>query len=289
MRIQRIAGAVGPQKYRYARPYTPSQSDFADFGFAARETFLSCTAISLMAITMENLNVPLLVLAAAALMWLVEWWAPAFRRPLHLPWVLRAALLNGAQAATAFLGALTWEHWFAHPMAWSGGLATGVGVGYLLITFVYYWWHRARHRVSPLWRYVHRLHHSPARIEIITSFYKHPIELVLNGILTSALLTGLLGLDAQATALTVLITGLAELFYHWNIRTPRWLGWFFQRPEMHRVHHERGRHTCNFSDLPLWDALFGTLHNPRGDVPLCGFPDENRLGCLLLGRPVREV
>ena len=29
------------------------------------------------------------------------------------------------------------------------------------------------------------------------------------------------------------ITGVAELIYHCNIRTPYWLGFIFQRPESH--------------------------------------------------------
>ena len=56
-----------------------------------------------------------------------------------------------------------------------------------------------------------------------------------------------------------LLTGIAELFYHWNVRTPHWLGYFVQRPESHCVHHQRGRHRNNYSDLPLWDIAFGTF------------------------------
>ena len=48
---------------------------------------------------------------------------------------------------------------------WQGAL-----LGYLTITFVYYWWHRARHEHPWLWRYLHQIHHSPARLEIVTSF-----------------------------------------------------------------------------------------------------------------------
>ena len=54
----------------------------------------------------------------------------------------------------------------------------GAIVGYLAITFVYYWWHRWRHESPFLWRWFHQVHHSPQRIEIITSFYKHPLEIV---------------------------------------------------------------------------------------------------------------
>lgn len=241
---------------------------------------------------LDSLNVPLTVLTLAGLMLVVEQIKPAWQRRWSGNWWLRACLLNGAQAAVAVIGASTWDAWFSGSSLagrWSGGLTSSVLCGYLFITFVYYWWHRARHNIPALWRYVHRLHHSPKRIEVITSFYKHPLELVLNGLLSSALLYLVLGLSSTAVAITVLITGAAELFYHWNIKTPRWLGWFIQRPEMHRVHHERGAHTNNFSDLPLWDALFGTLNNPTEEVAACGFPQEHKLTDLLLGKPVREL
>jgi sterol desaturase/sphingolipid hydroxylase (fatty acid hydroxylase superfamily) len=59
--------------------------------------------------------------------------------------------------------------------------------------------------------------------------------------------------------------------------TPRWVGYIVQRPEMHRLHHERGKHTNNFGDIVIGDVLFGTCRNPaRYDGP-CGFPTEREL------------
>ena len=72
----------------------------------------------------------------------------------------------------------------------------------------------------------------------------------------------------------MLLCGLAELVYHWNVKTPRWLGLFFQRPEMHCVHHREGSHHFNYGDLPLWDILFGTYHNPESFHGRCGFGDK---------------
>ena len=43
----------------------------------------------------------------------------------------------------------------------------------------------------------------------------------------------------------------------------RWLGWFFQRPEMHRIHHQPGTEHLNYCDIPLWDMLFGSYVNPE--------------------------
>lgn len=229
-----------------------------------------------------------IVLTAALVMMALEWWRPARRVAAPAGWWSRAALLNLLQAGSVFVTAATWDAWLpalALTTSHDWPLALQVTTGYLLITFVYYWWHRARHEIPLLWRWLHQLHHSPARIEVLTSFYKHPLEILANGFLSAFLLHVLLGLAPAAVALVVLITGLAELFYHWNMRTPYWLGFFFQRPESHCVHHRRGHHRQNYSDLPLWDMLFGTFHNPR-DIPAhCGFEAarETRLLDMLAG------
>ena len=69
-------------------------------------------------------------------------------------------------------------------------------------------------------------------------------------------------------------TALGEFFYHTNVRTPRWIGYVFQRPEMHRIHHQHARHENNYGDFAWWDMLFGTWENPRDFVHTCGFDPE---------------
>ena len=48
----------------------------------------------------------------------------------------------------------------------------------------------------------------------------------------------------------------------------------FQRPEMHRIHHEYGRHKNNYGDFVWWDMMFGTYENPPTFASTCGFDDE---------------
>jgi sterol desaturase/sphingolipid hydroxylase (fatty acid hydroxylase superfamily) len=234
------------------------------------------------------MNTILIVAAAAVLLIVVERVLPAVALPHRRGWYLRMALLNLAQAAIAFLGAFSWDVWLAgmRPWRFDGHPVVGMLIGYLAITFIYYWWHRARHEIPLLWRYLHQVHHSAARIEVLTSFYKHPAEIVINGVLSSAILYLLVGLSPAVATMVVIVTGIAELIYHANLRTPYWVGFFFQRPESHRVHHERGWHSQNYSDLPVWDWLFGTLNNPRHTVVDCGFDehDERALIARLLGR-----
>lgn len=235
--------------------------------------------------------VTLTVLALAIAMIVVERLKPGRSFPTVRGWWARAIGCNVVQIGIVFLAGMTWDGWLSRNRPWSAeplGTIGGAMAGYVVITFIYYWWHRARHASDFLWRWLHQFHHSPQRIEIITSFYKHPIELVANGILSSAIVYVLVGLDVKTATLAVTLTGIAELFYHWNVRTPYWIGFFIQRPEAHLVHHEQGLHAFNYGDLPLWDMLFGTYRNPKAWDAKCGFADDRelRVGDLLLGRDV---
>lgn len=221
----------------------------------------------------------------------VEALAPGRRWPSVPRWLPRALLVNSVQAGAVFLAGLTWDRWFPQLRLWDAsglGVWAGAAAGYLVHTFVYYWWHRVRHEVAFLWRWVHQVHHSPQRIEVVTSFYKHPIEILVNGALSSFVLYAVVGITAPAGALAMTVAGVAELFYHWNVRTPYWLGFLVQRPESHCIHHRAAWHRSNYADLPLWDMLFGTFENPRRFEASCGFgPErERRLGEMLAGRDV---
>lgn len=194
-------------------------------------------------------------------------------------WWWHVALANAAQLAIVVVAGVTWDRWLGRASLFSvgeRGWAPPVEglLGYFVSTFVYYWWHRARHDVNFLWLACHQLHHSPQRIEAITSFYKHPLELVANSVLSGAMSYGLLGLTPRGAAWVTFYSAASEFFYHLNVRTPRWLGVFIQRPEMHRIHHARGVHYGNFADLPVWDLLFGTYRNPPAYDGPCGFKPE---------------
>ena len=233
----------------------------------------------------------LIVLCIAIAMLAVELAAPGRRWPQVSGRIARAFLLNAVQIGAVFLTGVTWDLWFPQLRLWDLqhlGTIPGAVIGYLAITFVYYWWHRARHEIGFLWRWFHQVHHSPQRIEVLTSFYKHPLELIANGALSSFILYVVVGLSPAAASVAVTLTGLAELFYHWNVKTPYWLGFFIQRPESHCIHHRDGWHRSNYSDLPLWDMLFGTFENPRKFEEACGFGPEReiQLPAMLLGRDV---
>ena len=92
-------------------------------------------------------------------------------------------------------------------------------VGWLTGTFFFYWWHRIRH-VQGFWLVFHQVHHSPARIEAITAFYKHPIEILADSALAAVILYPLLGSTLEGALWFNFFAASGELFYHSNIKTP---------------------------------------------------------------------
>jgi sterol desaturase/sphingolipid hydroxylase (fatty acid hydroxylase superfamily) len=148
----------------------------------------------------------------------------------------------------------------------------GAGIGVLVYELLVYVWHRTMHRVHWIWRSFHQMHHSAERLDSYGAFYFSPLDIVGFALLTSLSLT-VVGLSAQAVTYFLYATTFLAVFQHTNIRTPQWLGYIVQRPESHSVHHGRGIHQYNYSDLPVFDILFGTFRNPKEFVSEAGFYD----------------
>jgi len=223
------------------------------------------------------------VLLVAVGCFFLERLIPGWKLPPVKTWPLRVILINIIQLGIVTLAGFTWERWLS---SWSifhlskhvSPLVGGM-LAYFIATFIFYWWHRWRHEVDILWLLFHQIHHSPQRIEVITSFYKHPGEMFVNSVLGSIIVYTILGLNLEAGAFYTACTALGEFFYHTNVKTPQWVGYFFQRPEMHRIHHQYNRHKNNYGDIVWWDMLFGTYENPKTFDSTCGFddPKEQRL------------
>lgn len=65
------------------------------------------------------------------------------------------------------------------PRAFSASACWGLPIaevltGWFIGTFAFYWWHRC----SGFLRILHQAHHSPSRVELLTAFNKHPLEIV---------------------------------------------------------------------------------------------------------------
>lgn len=209
---------------------------------------------------------------------ILERLVPGWKLPKVRSWPLHVVAINFVHLGVVLVAGVTWERWLSgqsildlatYLSPFAGGL-----LAYFFATFIFYWWHRWRHESDLLWRLLHPIHHSPQRIEVITSFYKHPLEMVINSVIGSLLVYALLGLSIEGAAVYTAATALGEFFYHTNIRTPQWVGVVFQRPEMHRIHHQYGRHRNNYGDIPWWDRMFGTYENPSQVSVPCGYDDD---------------
>jgi sterol desaturase/sphingolipid hydroxylase (fatty acid hydroxylase superfamily) len=220
---------------------------------------------------------------------------PGWKLPEVPTWTVRVLAVNFVQLGVVTLAGMSWEKWLSreslfhlsdHVPDAAGGL-----IAYFIATFVFYWWHRWRHEYDFLWTRFHQIHHSPQRLEVITSFYKHPLEMTVNSVIGSLLVYTLLGLSPEAGAVYTLCTALGEFFYHTNVQTPRWIGYVFQRPEMHRIHHEYEKHSHNYGDIVWWDMLFGTYRNPKEFRSTCGFDNEKeqRLADMLRFKDVHKT
>jgi sterol desaturase/sphingolipid hydroxylase (fatty acid hydroxylase superfamily) len=144
------------------------------------------------------------------------------------------------------------------------------GIAVLVYELLVYVWHRAMHKNHWLWRGFHQMHHSAERLDSYGAFYFSPLDVVGFTLVGSLALTAV-GLPAKAVTYYLYATMFLAVIQHTNIRTPQWLGYIVQRPESHSVHHGRGIHHYNYSDLPLFDILFGTFRNPKDFVTESGF------------------
>jgi sterol desaturase/sphingolipid hydroxylase (fatty acid hydroxylase superfamily) len=143
------------------------------------------------------------------------------------------------------------------------GIPGGVAVGILVYELIHYGYHRAAHRFDWLWLAGHQMHHCTEKLDAFGANVLHPVDMFFFTTWGSLVFFPLLGLPAIAGAICATWLAFNAMFQHANIKTPRWLGYLIQRPESHAVHHARGRHESNYSNLPLVDILFGTFDNPR--------------------------
>ena len=242
---------------------------------------------------LEQLIPILMICAVTAVFFIIERMKPDRELPVVRGWHLRAGLMNVMQIALIGLGGLLWNDYFRDNSLldfghWPNPILEGLFY-WITGTFVFYWWHRLRH-ANGFWLVFHQIHHSPSRIEVLTSFYKHPLEIAADSILAGFFIYYVFGGSALAGAWTSFFGAAGEYFYHSNIRTPKWIGLILQRPEHHSIHHQFDVHNYNFGDLTIWDRMFGTFKESDGFVERCAFPGENetRIGHMLVFKDVYE-
>jgi len=163
-------------------------------------------------------------------------------------------------------------------------------VALLLYQFGVYVWHRSMHKSNFLWRVFHQMHHSAERVDTYGTFFFSPMDMIGFTVLTSLAMVWIAGFTAQATIYAIYTATFLAVIQHTNIKTPRWAGYIFQRPESHSVHHEKGVHAFNYSDLPLFDIIFGTFRNPKEFAKETGFYNgaSSEVGKMLLFKDINN-
>ncbi|TWI66425.1 sterol desaturase/sphingolipid hydroxylase (fatty acid hydroxylase superfamily) [Pseudoduganella lurida] len=219
--------------------------------------------------------------------------APASRNHCDRRWLILASMTGAATvlvtlAAGYFFGTAISRVALVEAGRWLPDPLVGF-LSFLVTSFLFYWWHRATHHSDWLWRVFHQLHHSARRVEALTAFYAHPLDTAAAICISGGVSYLLLGASPVAAAIALLLTGIFDLFLHSDVRTPRWLGYLIQRPEMHTVHHQLNHHAQNYG-LPIWDLLFGTWVNPAERSVQLGFSGDKpeRITDMLLFRDVHR-
>lgn len=170
------------------------------------------------------------------------------------------------------------------------GTFWGAIAGVLIYELALYVWHRSMHNSDTLWKVFHQMHHSAERVDSYGAFYFSPMDMIGFTFLASLSLVVVAGFTPEATTLFILGTTFLSIFQHSNIKTPVWLGYIVQRPEAHAVHHARGVHAYNYSDIPVFDMLFGTFQNPERYEHEAGFYDgaSEKVKEMLLFKDISE-
>ncbi len=142
-------------------------------------------------------------------------------------------------------------------------LITQVFLGIFLFEIVQYGWHISMHKSNFLFRISHQMHHSSERLDVPSTFMFSINDMIGLSLVGSLSFAFIMGLSPQAITIIILGTTFLGVFQHANIHTPIWVGFIIQRPESHTLHHARGIHKYNYSDLPIIDIIFGTFKNPK--------------------------
>ena len=147
--------------------------------------------------------------------------------------------------------------------------ALRVMIGFLLLDYTLYLWHRLNHRAALLWRF-HAVHHLDRDLDSTTGVRFHFGELALSAGFRAAQIV-LLGIDRGTLAVWQRMLVLSVIFHHSNLELPadvdRRICRVFVTPRMHGIHHSvRGDEmNTNFSSLlSWWDAVHAS---GRHDVP----------------------
>lgn len=183
-----------------------------------------------------------------------------------------------ALSAGTVLAVFYWVHQFAvFDLDWSESVLL-ILAAYLIVDFLFYWYHRAIHEVRLGWA-AHVNHHSSEQYNVGTALRSSFVEAWFEPVfMIPALLLGI------SPVMIVALLSLNHLYQYWlHTRHVGKLGVLehvLNTPSNHRVHHASNLHYCdkNYAGtFIIWDRLFGT-YAPEDEAPVFGIrhPLETR-------------
>jgi len=170
--------------------------------------------------------------------------------------------------------------------------AVQLAVGFVLMDLMFYYWHRANHKIPFLWRF-HNVHHIDPDLDVSTAFRFHFGEIAMSAGFRFVQIV-LIGVSPATFAAYELVFQANTLFHHSNVRLPirfeRFLNRILVTPRMHGIHHSdvQREDNSNFSVVfPWWDWLHRTLRlNVPQSAVVIGIPAyperDNRVGNALV-------
>ncbi len=141
---------------------------------------------------------------------------------------------------------------------------------FIITDFVWYWYHRAGHRVNLFWC-VHVVHHQSTDFNFTVSARITVLQAAGRCLFWSVL--PLIGFPPEMITILLLIHGTYPFFTHTQlIGKLGWLEYIFVTPSHHRVHHSSNPQYLdkNYGDvLIIWDKLFGSFAEEK-EKPVYG-------------------
>lgn len=138
------------------------------------------------------------------------------------------------------------------PIAWIVAL---VGVDLL-----YYWWHRASHRINLIWA-THVVHHQSQEYNLAVALRQSWFTSATTWVFYLPL--AVLGVPVQIYAMALAINTVGQFWFHTRVLGRLGpLEWVVNTPSHHRVHHGVNPEYIdkNYGGLLIvWDRLFGTF------------------------------
>jgi sterol desaturase/sphingolipid hydroxylase (fatty acid hydroxylase superfamily) len=183
-----------------------------------------------------------------------------------------SAALQGALVAGVFVAI-----WSASPWRWDMGSPWSWLTLFLLEDFLYYWSHRASHRVRLMWA-SHVVHHNSPKLNLSTGMRNSWVGGYLDWVFFIPLAA--VGFHPLSVAVVQAAATAFDFLTHTQyVGRNRLLDLIFNSPSNHRVHHGMNPEYAdkNFGGaLIVWDRMFGTYQPEVTRVSFGTYPMPSR-------------